>query len=58
LEALWVAAGHVYGNAAGPMTGKVIAALVRGEEPEVDIQECRLDRELAELPALGVPTRW
>ena len=57
-EGLWVAAGHVYGNAAGPMTGKIIAALLRGDEPEVDIGECRLDRELAELPALGVPTRW
>jgi glycine/D-amino acid oxidase-like deaminating enzyme len=55
---LWVAAGHVYGNAAGPMTGKLLAALVRGMEPELDLAECRLDRELAELPALGVPTRW
>jgi glycine/D-amino acid oxidase-like deaminating enzyme len=55
---LWVAAGHVYGNAAGPMTGKLLAALVRGEEPELDIAECHLDRELEELPAVGVPTRW
>jgi glycine/D-amino acid oxidase-like deaminating enzyme len=55
---LWVAAGHVYGNAAGPMTGKLLAALIRGHEPDVDLTECRLDRKLEDLPAIGVPTRW
>lgn len=55
---LYVAAGHVYGNASGPMTGKLLASLVRGEEPEIDLAECRLGRGLAPLPELGVPTRW
>jgi glycine/D-amino acid oxidase-like deaminating enzyme len=55
---LFVAAGHVYGNAAGPMTGKLLASLVRGDEPEIDLSECRLERALAPLPELGVPTRW
>lgn len=55
---LFVAAGHIYGNAAGPMTGKLVAALVRGEPPELDLTECRLERSLPPLPAAGVPTRW
>jgi glycine/D-amino acid oxidase-like deaminating enzyme len=55
---LYVAAGHVYGNAAGPMTGKLLAQLVRGEEPEITLDECRLERALAPLPEPGVPTRW
>ena len=54
---LVVAAGHVYGNAAGPMTGRLVASLVRGEEPELDLTECRLERELAP-PRSGEPTRW
>jgi glycine/D-amino acid oxidase-like deaminating enzyme len=54
---LVVAAGHVYGNAAGPATGKLLAALVAGAEPEMDLAECRLDRGLAAVVA-GVPTRW
>lgn len=55
---LYVAAGHVYGNAAGPMTGKLLAQLVRGEEPEIRLDECRLERALTPLPEPGVPTRW
>jgi hypothetical protein len=29
-----------------------------GDEPEIDLSECRLERALAPLPELGVPTRW
>jgi glycine/D-amino acid oxidase-like deaminating enzyme len=54
---LVVAAGHVYGNAAGPMTGKLLAALVAGAEPELDLSGCRLDRDLAAVVA-GEATRW
>jgi glycine/D-amino acid oxidase-like deaminating enzyme len=57
LPGLFVASGHVYGNAAGPMTGKLIAQLVAGEEPELDLTECRLERPLA-APILGTATRW
>jgi hypothetical protein len=39
------------------MIGKLLA-LVRGDEPEIDLSECRLERALAPLPELGVPTRW
>lgn len=55
---LIVASGHVYGNAAGPISGKLVAALVRGEEPELDLSECRLDRDRPPLPAPGLATRW
>ena len=43
---LVVAAGHVYGNSAGPMTGKLVAQLMAGQEPELEIGECRLDQRL------------
>jgi len=54
---LVVAAGHVYGNSAGPMTGKLVAQLMAGQEPELEIGECRLDRRL-DLQAAGTAARW
>ena len=57
MHGLYVASGHVYGNAAGPMTGKLLAQLVLDEEPEIDLSECRLDRTLT-LPAAGTAARW
>lgn len=57
MPGLFVAAGHVYGNSAGPMTGKLIAQLIAGEEPELDLSECRLDRPLG-MPAAGTAARW
>jgi sarcosine oxidase subunit beta len=43
---LFVAAGHVFGNASGPMTGKLVAQLLLGKEPDVDMTECRWGRDL------------
>ncbi len=57
LPGLVIASGHIYGNAAGPMTGKLLAQLVLGEEPELDLAECRLDRVLS-LPPAGTAARW
>lgn len=54
---LLVASGHVYGNAAGPMTGRLIAEIARGDSPSIEIDDCRLDRELT-LAEPGVATRW
>ncbi len=54
---LFLASGHVYGNAAGPMTGRLITQLVLGEEPEIDLTEVRFDRAL-EMPGSGVAVRW
>lgn len=53
---LVVASGHIFGNAAGPMTGRLIAQLLQGQEPEINLDECRFDRPL-EL-VTGETTRW
>jgi glycine/D-amino acid oxidase-like deaminating enzyme len=54
---LFVASGHVFGNAAGPMTGKLISQMLQGLEPEIDLTECRYDRPLAAADA-NEPIRW
>ena len=41
---LYVAAGHVFGNAAGPTTGRLIADLVTGQSPVIDPTPVRFDR--------------
>ena len=41
---LFVAAGHVFGNAAGPTTGRLIADLITGQPPVVDPAPLRIDR--------------
>jgi glycine/D-amino acid oxidase-like deaminating enzyme len=54
---LFVASGHVFGNAAGPMTGRLITQLLQGREPDIDLAECRFDRPLGPTDT-GVPARW
>jgi glycine/D-amino acid oxidase-like deaminating enzyme len=54
---LWIASGHVYGNAVGPITGKLVASAVTGYEPEIDLSECRFDRDLPMITT-AVATRW
>jgi glycine/D-amino acid oxidase-like deaminating enzyme len=54
---LFVASGHVFGNAAGPMTGRLITQLLQGRPPEIDLSECRLGRPL-EAAAPAVTVRW
>lgn len=46
LPGMIVAAGHVFGNSSGPMTGKLISQMLLGQEPEMDMSELRYDREL------------
>lgn len=53
---LFIAAGHVFGNAAGPMTGRLITQMLLGEPTEIDLDECRFDRPLEAMT--GKPTRW
>lgn len=43
---LILAAGHVHGNATGPITGKLVSQLLLGVEPELDLTEVRWDRHL------------
>ncbi|HZU19813.1 MAG TPA: FAD-dependent oxidoreductase [Gaiellaceae bacterium] len=57
IDGLVIASGHVYGNSAGPITGKLVAQLVTGREPEIDLHECALDRGLT-LPEAGTAARW
>jgi glycine/D-amino acid oxidase-like deaminating enzyme len=57
IPGLFLGAGHVYGNAAGPMTGKLITQLILEQEPELDLTEVRFDRAL-EMPGSGVAVRW
>ncbi len=54
---LFVAAGHVFGNSSGPMTGKLLAQLLQGAEPEIDLSECRWNRELDPV-APGQAVHW
>jgi glycine/D-amino acid oxidase-like deaminating enzyme len=44
LPGLVVAAGHVFGNAAGPITGKLVAEIVAGKPPSLDLAPYRPDR--------------
>jgi len=57
MPGLFVAAGHAYGNSAGPVTGRVISELVAGREPSFDISECRFGRALDPI-VVGAPTHW
>lgn len=41
---LVVAAGHVFGNVAGPTTGRLVADLICGDEPFLDMTPFRPDR--------------
>jgi glycine/D-amino acid oxidase-like deaminating enzyme len=41
---VYVAAGHVFGNGAGPTTGRLIADLICGGQPTMDLAPFRADR--------------
>jgi glycine/D-amino acid oxidase-like deaminating enzyme len=41
----YLAVGHVFGNGAGPTTGRLIASLVTGSEPIMDMTPFRADRD-------------
>ena len=57
MPGLFVAAGHAFGNSAGPVTGRVISELIAGREPSFDISECRYGRPLDPI-VVGAPTHW
>jgi glycine/D-amino acid oxidase-like deaminating enzyme len=44
LDDAYVAAGHVFGNGAGPTTGRIIADMIMGGEPIMDLTPFRADR--------------
>ncbi|MGL4556547.1 MAG: NAD(P)/FAD-dependent oxidoreductase [Afipia sp.] len=43
---LFIAAGHVFGNSSGPMTGKLVTQMILGEDTDLDMHETRWDRPL------------
>jgi glycine/D-amino acid oxidase-like deaminating enzyme len=44
VDGLMLNAGHVFGNLAGPLSGKLLAQAVAGETPDFDLTLFRLDR--------------
>ena len=54
---LFLAAGHIFGNAAGPMTGKLLSQMLAGRDPEIDMSGCRFDRVLQSVEP-GDPVNW
>ncbi len=50
LDGLVVAAGHVFGNAAGPTTGRLVASIVCGGDPVVDLAHFAIDRPGLQRP--------
>jgi glycine/D-amino acid oxidase-like deaminating enzyme len=44
IAGLVINAGHVFGNLAGPLSGKMIAAAIMGEKTEFDLSLFKLDR--------------
>jgi glycine/D-amino acid oxidase-like deaminating enzyme len=54
---LFLAAGHIFGNAAGPMTGKLVGQMLAGKQPEIDMSACRWDRALQPVDS-GEPMHW
>ncbi len=54
---LFLAAGHIFGNAAGPMTGKVLSQMLAGRDTEIDMSGCRFDRVLQSVDP-GDPVNW
>jgi glycine/D-amino acid oxidase-like deaminating enzyme len=57
MPGLFVGAGHVFGNTAGPITGRVLSQLIAGREPDFDISGCRFGRPLDPI-VVGAPTHW
>lgn len=55
-KGLFIAAGHVFGNLAGPATGKLVAELVAGKPTSLPLDELKLKRKSLEKHELV--TRW
>jgi glycine/D-amino acid oxidase-like deaminating enzyme len=54
---LYLAAGHIFGNSAGPITGKLLSQMLAGRQPDIDMSACRWDRELDPV-ATGDVVSW
>jgi glycine/D-amino acid oxidase-like deaminating enzyme len=54
LPGLILATGHVYGNLAGPITGRLVSELISGEPLSISIDELSLYRPSLKTPVDGV----
>ncbi|MFC9354421.1 NAD(P)/FAD-dependent oxidoreductase [Arthrobacter sp. NPDC057013] len=54
LPGLVLATGHVYGNLAGPITGRLVAELISGEQTTLSLDELSLYRPSLAAPVDGV----
>jgi glycine/D-amino acid oxidase-like deaminating enzyme len=57
LEGLWVATGHVFGNLAGPISGRILAQSLTGETPSLNPAPFRPDRPALSERSAGL-RRW
>jgi D-hydroxyproline dehydrogenase subunit beta len=57
IDGLALAAGHVFGVAAGPVSGKVVAQQILGQTPEVDLSPFRYERKTV-TDALEAHRQW
>lgn len=55
---LFLATGHVFGNLAGPITGRIVAQRIHGEEPALDDAPLRPDRPALAEAAAATHGRW
>ncbi len=45
VDGLVIASGHVFGNGAGPTTGRLVASILTGEEPVISLEPFRAVRD-------------
>lgn len=45
IDGLWIAAGHVFGMLAGPLSGRLVAQMIQGKATDLDTSPFRHDRE-------------
>lgn len=57
IDGLVIAAGHVFGQMVGPITGVLVAQMLLGEATELDMTPFRYDREAISGPAAEL-RRW
>jgi glycine/D-amino acid oxidase-like deaminating enzyme len=57
VRGLWLATGHVFGNLAGPISGRLLAQMLVGEQPALDPSPFRPDREQLQEAGSGL-RRW
>jgi glycine/D-amino acid oxidase-like deaminating enzyme len=57
IPGLYIGAGHIFGNTAGPSTGRLLSELVTGATPFLPIDDLALDRPALRQETAGM-TRW